>query len=918
MLLYLLKTTFCLLLFLGFYHLVLEREKMHRFNRFYLLGSIVFAFLVPSFTITVVAPTEFIEPIAEEFQMVKHMQTTDIATLEETEINYMNYVYGLYIIISGILCFFFVKNLHKILSKTRKNEKVSYYNATVILLKEKILPHTFLKYIFINKKDYTNDQKEQLILTHELAHVKQKHSIDVLFIELLQIAFWFIPIFKLYKKAIQLNHEFLADDAVIKSHKNITEYQYVLLNTSAQNNNIYLASNLNYSLTKKRLLMMTTPSSNTKILLKKLLVFPLTAGFIFAFAQRVEAQEKNQTPKTVETKKITQNPTEEELYKDYSFKDVLYKYVNKDGEKVEKSYFEMTIEEQKKLGEPLLPLTFKKEVPTQQLISDLKDSEKYALWIDKKVVSNTVLNNYKNTDFSSSSVSFVYKNARSKRFPQKYQAHLITNTHFENRNDKRAKDFEDYKLKRKRDPNYRGATKSQQIILFSAPNAHQKELSEKEMKEYSALYKSGGKSNIYKQKNVQRMISLYNRMSKKQQNSVKEIRKVLPPPPINIVSEYKKLFNKEVKRNVHKVKDINKMVSLYNRMSKKQQNSVKDIRKVLPPPAKMDIVYTYQRLAARIKRTSKNRKANVIYLKELYSKMTATEKMLVPKPSRVLPPPPPKKKIDEIAVNSKEYKEKFKKYEALRHSKPHFIQKSSKDKQLMSSLWLDLRKMYFYSLSEKDKSELELPTSPYLPYIKVLYNGKSYYKLYNQLTKEEIRATMVFKASDVHRKSLAILDENAPNTIPIGSYKLRKEKPETNSTNQKRSIIISISDDGKYAISKDQTFKNFELISIVSIEKLLSNLSKNEIENTFVFSKSRDLKKFRSKPAKSKEYQDDIEITLIKSDIRFSIMKSLKGDYVEHPVTQLVLDNTKTTQLKSSVERLAVLFKKHGITNMTI
>ena len=47
-------------------------------------------------------------------------------------------------------------------------------------------------------------------------------------------------------------------------------------------------------------------------------------------------------------------------------------------------------------------------------------------------------------------------------------------------------------------------------------------------------------------------------------------------------------------------------------------------------------------------------------------------------------------------------------------------------------------------------------------------------------------------------------------------------------------------------------------------------------------------------------------------------MKSLKGDYVEHPVTQLVLDNTKTTQLKSSVERLAVLFKKHGITNMTI
>mgnify|MGYP005992516633 CR=1 FL=1 len=305
MLLYILKSIFCLFLFLGFYHLVLEKEKMHRFNRFYLLGSIVFAFIVPSFTITVITPTEFIEPVVQEFQMIEQMQTSDVVFVEETEINYMNYVYGLYIIVSGILCFFFIKNLLKILSKTKKNEKVSYYDATVILLKEKILPHTFLKYIFINKNEYANDQQEQLILTHELAHVKQKHSIDVLLIELLQIVFWCIPVFKLYKKAIQLNHEFLADDAVLKSHKNISEYQHILLNTSAQNNNIYLASNLNYSLTKKRLLMMTTPNSKTNILLKKLMVIPLTAGFIFAFAQRVEAQEKKQKLQIKEIKPVS-------------------------------------------------------------------------------------------------------------------------------------------------------------------------------------------------------------------------------------------------------------------------------------------------------------------------------------------------------------------------------------------------------------------------------------------------------------------------------------------------------------------------------------------------------------------------------------------------------------------------------------
>ena len=439
MLLYLLKTTFCLLLFLGFYHLVLEKEKMHRFNRFYLLGSIVFAFLVPSFIITV-APTEFVEPIAQEL-IINQADAINAVN----EISYQSYLVGLYLLITFLLFTYFGKNIHKVLSKTRRNEKISYYSATIILLKEKVLPHTFLRYIFINKEEFKNDNSEQYILTHELAHVKQKHSLDVLFIELLQIVFWFIPIFKFYKKAVQLNHEFLADDAVIKLHENITEYQHLLLKTTAQNNNIYLASNLNYSLTKKRLLMMTTPSSKTKILFKKLAIIPLITGFIFAFSQKVEAQQKKQKPQVIEVKK------------------------------------------------------------------------------------------------------------------------------------------------------------------------QEKSLSRKGMKEYQKLFDTAKKSN-----------------------------------------------------NIYKQKDVIKMIALYKEMSKKQQNTVTDIRKIIPPPPpKMDLVFTYKKLADRIQRISKNRKANVVYLKELYSKMNASQKKLVTKPSRVLPPPPPKpvkikvKEIEETpkVIEVKELKE---------------------------------------------------------------------------------------------------------------------------------------------------------------------------------------------------------------------------------------------------------------------
>ena len=187
----------------------------------------------------------------------------------------------------------FAKNLYHIIYKIRINEIIKSDFAKFVPVSDTILPHTFWNYIFINKEEYQSQQIEEELFTHELAHVTQRHTIDILLLEVLQIVFWFNPLFFLLKKAIQLNHEFLADDKVIASHNNISRYQSLLLNKTAWNNEYYLASNLNYSLTKKRLLMMTTKSLPTKVLLKKLAVIPLLTGFIFLFAERVEAQERN-------------------------------------------------------------------------------------------------------------------------------------------------------------------------------------------------------------------------------------------------------------------------------------------------------------------------------------------------------------------------------------------------------------------------------------------------------------------------------------------------------------------------------------------------------------------------------------------------------------------------------------------------
>ena len=288
---YLIKSGICLALLLAFYHLILEREKMHRFNRFYLLGSVLFSFLAPFYKIYIeVAPqaSEVFVPM-----IVDSSITTEVVTPQVQEVNYTQYLIFAYAIIALILLIRFIKNLASIYLKTKHHQKIKKEKATLVLVDDVISPHTFWNYIFINKEEYNSNKIETELFTHELTHALQKHTFDVLLIEFLQVMFWINPTFIFLKKAIKLNHEFLADNEVITTHKNTTEYQYLLLNRAAWNNEYYLASNLNYLLTKKRLLMMTKQSSRTKILLKKLAVIPVLAGFTFLFAERVEAYENN-------------------------------------------------------------------------------------------------------------------------------------------------------------------------------------------------------------------------------------------------------------------------------------------------------------------------------------------------------------------------------------------------------------------------------------------------------------------------------------------------------------------------------------------------------------------------------------------------------------------------------------------------
>lgn len=421
---FLIKSTVSLLVFLVFYHWVLEREKTHLFNRFYLLLAIVISLAIPflSFEIieevpvTTITEPEFVPiPFANEnIAVVETMDYTSIA------------VWSLYGIITLLLSIRFGKNIWKLISKSDSNPTVKYKNATLVLVDEKTLPHTFLNNIFINFDDYNQRNIEDELYTHELVHVTQKHTLDILFIELLITLFWFNPLLYLYKKAIQLNHEFLADEKVVQAYNDIPFYQILLLQKSNGNPTINLASNLNYAVTKKRLLMMTKKSSKRAAFLKKTLLLPVLSGLIYTCCVTIVAQEKAIQVSALPTKKSTQEDQIRDRY--YAKVRIIIKDV-RTNTVINKMYEELTLAEKRSYLNWVPDMIIAKEIPAP-LFEKMK-SKNMAVWINGKASSKEQIQKYKRTDFSHYTYSFVHKNARTKRFPQAYQYTLYTKKYFE-------------------------------------------------------------------------------------------------------------------------------------------------------------------------------------------------------------------------------------------------------------------------------------------------------------------------------------------------------------------------------------------------------------------------------------------------------------------------------------------------------
>lgn len=291
MIVYILKSILFSGIFLLAYHLFLEKEKMHRFNRFYLLFAIIFSLIAPLVEIYTYSTT--LLSINQDYLIIKIQPAASAEPLQPIGPNTIGFY--IFVFIYGIICDLLLMRLlyrlYIVFSTIPKNEIVAYDGVKLVLVKKKILPHTFLKYVFLSQQEYESKKIEPEILSHEITHARQKHSFDILFLEFMQVVFWFNPLLLLYRKAIQLNHEFLADDSVVEQYGNTTAYQYLLLEKAEQNSRHNLASQFNFIRIKKRLTMITKNTSPKKALLMQWAVTSVLIGISLLFCLKNIAQD---------------------------------------------------------------------------------------------------------------------------------------------------------------------------------------------------------------------------------------------------------------------------------------------------------------------------------------------------------------------------------------------------------------------------------------------------------------------------------------------------------------------------------------------------------------------------------------------------------------------------------------------------
>jgi len=274
-----------------FYQLVLRRLTFYGWNRWYLLGYSCLCFFIPLIDVGTVVERGG-EPLVVRYIPSIGNQGLRLVMPREQSVGFSAWDLAFIVLAVGA-GFFLIRlvvrwvSLRKVRHGSRliRDGKIRIYQVG-----KTITPFSFGNAIYINPQLHTEKEWAEIIL-HEYVHIRQRHSMDIIFGELLCIVNWYNPFAWLIRYSIRQNLEFAADRQVLGSGVDKKGYQYHLLKVVGDPG-YRLANNFNFSSLKKRIIMMNKIKSARLHLLKFLFILPLLAVLLVAFRDKYDGMRK--------------------------------------------------------------------------------------------------------------------------------------------------------------------------------------------------------------------------------------------------------------------------------------------------------------------------------------------------------------------------------------------------------------------------------------------------------------------------------------------------------------------------------------------------------------------------------------------------------------------------------------------------
>lgn len=279
MTMYLLKLNLALIVLFGFYKLMFSGDTFFALRRATLIGMCLVAMLVPGLNCSYwINKSVGMVSMANEYAAIV-LPAVTVTPGGGGSIGWETTAMTIYTMVACLFLLRFFWQLVSIVRLRNKCRTTDINGTKVYLLESDEGPFSFFNWIFINPTKH-NRQETDEIMTHELAHCRQLHSVDILFTELFAIVFWANPFVWLLKREVRLNLEYLADNNVLAGGTDSKKYQYHLLGLAYRKNVATISNNFNVLPLKKRIKMMNKKRTKRIAKVKYALYIPLAAALL--------------------------------------------------------------------------------------------------------------------------------------------------------------------------------------------------------------------------------------------------------------------------------------------------------------------------------------------------------------------------------------------------------------------------------------------------------------------------------------------------------------------------------------------------------------------------------------------------------------------------------------------------------------